>query len=155
MKAREDCRPHITSIPGPSLNPNTRKILKNVRFLIENSRSFRNRTDLVLWHYKINNTPTKHRSNHFRHCDQDRFRFEAIVYCTRKGAPWYCKKFAENRYLGNPGNESHYSQTKTAWLLVFEAVQRITSRGCTRIEDFEHHLATSKELTQFTEAGKR
>ena len=99
MKAREGCRPHITSIPGPSLNPNTRNILKNVRFLKENSRSLRNRTDLVLWHDTINSTTKKHRSNKFRHCDQDRFRFEAIVYCTRKGAPDIVKSLLKTGIL--------------------------------------------------------
>ena len=95
-KGKKGILPHLTSIPGLSWNPNSRHILKNVRFSIENSRSLRNRTDLVLWHDTINNTTKKHRSNNFKHCNpgdieeylqQNWFRFEAIVYCTRKRAP--------------------------------------------------------------------
>ena len=95
MQIKRGLSPHITSIPGLNPHPNSRNILKNVRFLIAKSRNLRNRTDLVLWRDTFDNTTTKNRSKNFRHCDTDNlveflqqnsFRFEAIVYCTRKGA---------------------------------------------------------------------
>ena len=104
-ESRRGLSPHIRTISGLSLNPNSRNILKNVTFVIENSRSLRYRMDLVLWHNTIINTTTKHRSNNFSHCDpdglveylqQDRFSFEAIVYYIPKGALYFVKSLLKS-----------------------------------------------------------
>ena len=57
---------HITSISSLSPNPNSRNILKDVRFLVEKSRSLKHWTDLILWHDTVNNSTTNHRSKYFR-----------------------------------------------------------------------------------------
>ena len=85
----------ITLTPGLSLNPSPRNILKDVRFLLENKKSLRNGTELLLSHDNFKKTTAKQRSNDFKHCGPDnlvyslqqiRFRVETIEYCTRMGA---------------------------------------------------------------------
>ena len=54
----------IFSIPGLSLNPNT----KNPRKIVQNllSKDLSEKTDIVIWHDVLNNSLSKHESNNFR-----------------------------------------------------------------------------------------
>ena len=68
---------------------------------------------------------------------RNRFRYEAIVYCTRNGASYFKKLIAENRYFGNSSIQAHYIQAKTACLLVFEAVQRTKKQATLELKTFD------------------
>ena len=54
----------IFSIPGLSLNPNT----KNPRKIVQNLlwKDLSEKTDIVIWHDVLNNSLSKHESNNFR-----------------------------------------------------------------------------------------
>lgn len=93
--SKRDILPHITAIPGLNLNPYAYDQRKNLQYLISNSKWLGRRRDLVIWHDTINNTLTKHKSNRKpltpeRLCSYlkgNSFRFKAIIYCQREGAP--------------------------------------------------------------------
>ena len=80
---------HQTSIPGLSLNPNTRKHYKL-------NRKLKSVKGLILWHDLINNTISPHRSNGYKPCSTrellniltpNKNKISAIVYCRRFGTP--------------------------------------------------------------------
>ena len=74
---------------------------------------------------------------------QNRFRIEAIVYGTRKGAPDMVKKLLKTVFFVIQVTKHIISRQKQLdyWCLK----QRIKSRVCSRIEDVGHRLATPNE----------
>ena len=84
----------IFSIPGLSLNPNT----KNPRKIVQNllSKDFSEKTDIVIWHDVLNDSISKHESNNFRPLTVSQLvdilkpfenKLRALVYCHRFRTP--------------------------------------------------------------------
>ena len=84
----------IVSIPGLSLNPNTKNPKKIVQNLL--SKDLKLKKDIVIWHDVLNNSISKHDSNNFRALSvldliktlkslQDKLC--ALVYCQRYRTP--------------------------------------------------------------------
>ena len=90
-----------TSIPGLSVNYNTRKTVQD---LLKNKLALRNRNRIVIWHDVINNCITEHKSNWcaakncYRPLNSNELvdtlkeinknkQIEAIVYTRRQGTP--------------------------------------------------------------------
>ena len=90
-----------TSIPGLSVNYNTRKTVQD---LLKNKLALRNRNRIVIWHDVINNSITEHKSNWcaakncYRPLNSNELvdtlkeinknkQIEAIVYTRRQGTP--------------------------------------------------------------------
>ena len=61
---RKTLEEKIFSIPGLSLNPNTKNPQKIVQNLL--SKDLAEKTDIVIWHDVLNNSISKHESNNFR-----------------------------------------------------------------------------------------
>ena len=85
----------IFSIPGLSLNPNTKNPKKIVQNLL--SKDLKDKKDIVIWHDVLNNSISKHDSNNFRALSvldlietlknlQDKLC--ALVYCQRNRTPY-------------------------------------------------------------------
>ena len=85
----------LFTIPGLSLNPNT----KNPRKIVQNllSKDLKDKKDIVIWHDVLNNSISKHDSNNFRALSvldlietvknlQDKLC--ALVYCQRNRTPY-------------------------------------------------------------------
>ena len=92
----------IFSIPGLSLNPNT----KNPKKLVPNllSKDLSDKTDIVIWHDVLNNSISKHESNNFRPLTVPQLveilksienKLRALVYCHRFGTPNICENLKE------------------------------------------------------------
>ena len=92
----------IFSIPGLSLNPNT----KNPKKLVQNllSKDLSDKTDIVIWHDVLNNSISKHESNNFRPLTVPQLveilksienKLRALVYCHRFRTPNICENLKE------------------------------------------------------------
>ena len=92
---KEHFKDKIYTIPGLSLNPNT----KNPRKIVQNllSKDLKDKKDIVIWHDVLNNSISKHDSNNFRALSeldlieivknlQDKLC--ALVYCQRNRTPY-------------------------------------------------------------------
>ena len=61
---RKTYKEKIFSNPGLSLNPNTKNPQKIVQNLL--SKDLAEKTDIIIWHDVLNNSISKHESNHYR-----------------------------------------------------------------------------------------
>ena len=61
---RKTYKKKIFSIPGMSLNPNTKNPQKIVQNLL--SKDLAEKTDIIIWHDVLNNSISKHESNNYR-----------------------------------------------------------------------------------------
>ena len=91
---RKDYNAKILSIPGLSLNPNTKNPRKKVQNLL--SKDLPEKTDIVIWHDVLNNSISKHESNNFRPLTVSQLldivktfenKLRALVYCHRFRTP--------------------------------------------------------------------
>ena len=93
-ETRKTYNEKIFSIPGLSLNPNT----KNPRKIVQNllSKDLSEKTDIVIWHDVLNNSISKHESNNFRPLTVSQLldilktfenKLRALVYCHRFRTP--------------------------------------------------------------------
>ena len=91
---RKNYNEKIFSIPGLSLNPNT----KNPRKIVQNllSKDLSEKTDINIWHDVLNNSLSKHESNNFRPLTVSQLldilksfenKLRALVYCHRFRTP--------------------------------------------------------------------
>ena len=94
-RKKDHFKDKIYTIPGLSLNPNT----KNPRKIVQNlfSKDLKDKKDIVIWHDVLNNSISKHDSNNFRALSeldlieivknlQDKLC--ALVYCQRNRTPY-------------------------------------------------------------------
>ena len=99
---RKTYKEKIFSIPGLSLNPNT----KNPRKIVQNllSKDLAEKTDIIIWHDVLNNSISKHESNNYRALTVPQLldivkSFEnkprAVVYCHRFRTPNILPKLKE------------------------------------------------------------
>ena len=91
---RKDYNAKIFSIPGLSLNPNTKntqKIVQNLLF-----KDLAEKTDIIIWHDVLNNSISKHESNNYRALTVPQLldilksfenKLRALVYCHRFRTP--------------------------------------------------------------------
>ena len=104
------------TIPGLSLNPNTKNPKKVVQNLL--SKDLKDKKDIVIWHDVLNNSISKHDSNNFRALSvfdlietlknlQDKLR--ALVYCQRNRTPYI---FDELKVLQSDHNIKVFSIVK-------------------------------------------
>ena len=104
------------TIPGLSLNPNTKNPKKVVQNLL--SKDLKDKKDIVIWHDVLNNSISKHDSNNFRALSvfdlietlknlQDKLR--ALVYCQRNRTPYI---FDELKVLQTDHNIKVFSIVK-------------------------------------------
>ena len=63
-ETRKNYNEKIYSVPGLSLNPNTKNTRKRAQNLL--SKDLSEKTDIVIWHDVLNNSISKHESNNFR-----------------------------------------------------------------------------------------
>ena len=84
----------IFSIPGLSLNPNTKNPRKFVQNLL--SKDLARKSDIVFWHDVLNNSISKHESNNFRPLSVSQLlnilksfknKLRALGYCHRVRTP--------------------------------------------------------------------
>ena len=61
---KEQIKEKTYTIPGLSLNPNTKNPKKVVQNLL--SKDLKDKKDIVIWHDVLNNSISKHDSNNFR-----------------------------------------------------------------------------------------
>ena len=97
----------ITTVPGLSFNPNTKNRLKNAQtFLVKGRLS--TRTDIVVWHDRINNSISKHKWKNYRpssvqeltnYLTMNNNKFKALVYCQQTGTPDFLKVLLSTRIL--------------------------------------------------------
>ena len=92
---QEQFKEKTYTIPGLSLNPNTKNPKKIVQNLL--SKDLKDKKDIVIWHDVLNNSISKHDSNNFRALSvldliitlknlQDKLC--ALVYCQRNRTPY-------------------------------------------------------------------
>ena len=92
---KEQFKDKSYTIPGLSLNPNTKNPKKIVQNLL--SKDLKDKKDIVIWHDVLNNSISKHDSNNFRALSvldliitlknlQDKLC--ALVYCQRNRTPY-------------------------------------------------------------------
>ena len=104
------------TIPGLSLNPNTKNPKKVVQNLL--SKDLKDKKDIVIWHDVLNNSISKHDSNNFRALSvfdlietlknlQDKLC--ALVYCQRNRTPYI---FDELKVLQTDHNIKVFSIVK-------------------------------------------
>ena len=104
------------TIPGLSLNPNTKNPKKVVQNLL--SKDLKDKKDIVIWHDVLNNSISKHDSNNFRALSvfdlietlknlQDKLC--ALVYCQRNLTPYI---FDELKVLQTDHNIKVFSIVK-------------------------------------------
>ena len=85
----------IYSIPGLSLNPNT----KNPRKIVQNllAKDLKEKKDIVIWHDVLNNSISRHDSNNFQALTVPQLidvlkglqdQLSALVYCQRFRTPY-------------------------------------------------------------------
>ena len=84
----------VFSLPGLSLNTFAVNYRKTVQYQLDNV--FRHKSDIITWHYAINNSLILHRMNNYHELalpelatvlEHYQDRLKAIVYCPRNGAP--------------------------------------------------------------------
>ena len=89
-ESRKTYSEKIFSIPGLSLNVNTKNPKKIVQNLL--SKDLSEKTDIVIWHDVLNNSISKHESNNFRPLTVSQLvdilksfenKLRALVYCHR------------------------------------------------------------------------
>ena len=94
LENRKTYNEKILSIPGLSLNPNTKNPRKTVQNLL--SKDLSEKTDIVIWHDVLNNSISKHESNNFRPLTVSQLldilktfenKLRALVYCHRFRTP--------------------------------------------------------------------
>ena len=113
---KEHFKDKIYTIPGLSLNPNT----KNPRKIVQNllSKDLKDKKDIIIWHDVLNNSISKHDSNNFRALSvldlietvknlQDKLC--ALVYCQRNRTPYI---FEELKVLQTDHNIKVFSIVK-------------------------------------------
>ena len=99
---RKNYHEKIFSIPGLSLNPNT----KNPRKIVQNllSKDLAEKTDIIIWHDVLNNSISKHESNNYRALTvlqlldilkSSEKKLRALVYCHRFRTPNILPKLKE------------------------------------------------------------
>ena len=91
---RKTCNEKIFSVPGLSLNVNTKNPKKIVQNLL--SKEFPEKTDIVIWHDVLNNSIPRHESNKFSPLPVSQLldilksfenKLRAVVYCHRFRTP--------------------------------------------------------------------
>ena len=91
---KETFNEKVYSIPGLSLNPNTKNPKKIVQNLL--SKDFKDKTDIIIWHDVLNNSISKHESNNYRALSVPQLidilkdlqnKLRALVYCHRFRTP--------------------------------------------------------------------
>ena len=91
---REQYKEKIFSIPGLSLNKNT----KNPRKIVQNllSKDLKEKNNIVIWHDVLSNSISRHESNHFQALTVSQLidglkglqnKLSALVYCQRHRTP--------------------------------------------------------------------
>ena len=91
---RKTYKEKIFSLPGLSLNPNT----KNPRKIVQNmlSKDLAEKTDIIIWHDVLNNSISKHESNNYRALTVPQLldilksfenKLRGLVYCHRFRTP--------------------------------------------------------------------
>ena len=92
---KERYKDKIYSIPGLSLNPNT----KNHRKIVQNllAKDLKEKKDIVIWHDVLNNSISRHDSNNFQALTVSQLidvlkglhdKLSALVYCQRFRTPY-------------------------------------------------------------------
>ena len=91
---RKNYNERVYSLPGLSLNVNTKNPKKIVQNLL--SKELSDKTDIVIWHDVLNNSISKHESNNFRPLTVPQLleilkffenKLRALVYCHRFRTP--------------------------------------------------------------------
>ena len=91
---RKTYKEKIFSIPGLSLNPNTKNPQKIVQNLL--SKDLAEKTNIIIWHDVLNNSISKHESNNYRALTVPQLldilksfenKLRALVYCHRFRTP--------------------------------------------------------------------
>ena len=91
---RKDNYEKIYSVPGLSLNVNTKNTKKVVQNLL--SKDLSDKRDIIIWHDVLNNSISKHESNHYRALTVAQLleilksienKLRALVYCHRFQTP--------------------------------------------------------------------
>ena len=99
---RKTYKEKIFSLPGLSLNPNT----KNPRKIVQNllSKDLAEKTDIIIWHDVLNISNSKHESNNYRALTVPQLldivksfenKLRALVYCHRFRTPNILPKLKE------------------------------------------------------------
>ena len=92
----------IFSLPGLSLNPNTKNPRKIVQSLL--SKDLAENSDIIIWHVVLNNSISKHESNNYRALTVLQLmeilksfenKLRALVYCHRFRTPHILPKLKE------------------------------------------------------------
>ena len=115
-KQKDRFKDKTYTIPGLSLNPNTKNPKKVVQNLL--SKDLKDKKDIVIWHDVLNNSISKHDSNNFRALSvfdlietlknlQDKLC--ALVYCQRNRTPYI---FDELKVLQTDHNIKVFSIVK-------------------------------------------
>ena len=92
---KERYKDKIFSVPGLSLNPNT----KNHRKIVQNllAKDLKEKKDIVIWHDVLNNSISRHDSNNFQALTVSQLidvlkglhdKLSALVYCQRFRTPY-------------------------------------------------------------------
>ena len=92
---KERYKDKIFSVPGLSLNPNT----KNHRKIVQNllAKDLKEKKDIVIWHDVLNNSISRHDSNNFQASTVSQLidvlkglhdKLSALVYCQRFRTPY-------------------------------------------------------------------
>ena len=105
---RKNYNEKVFSIPGLSLNHNT----KNPRKIVQNllSKVLTEKTDIIIWHDVLNNSISKHESNNYRALTVPQLldilksfenKLRALVYCHRFRTPNILPKLKESEKTTN------------------------------------------------------
>ena len=102
LETRKTYKEKIFSIPGLSLNPNTKNPKKIVQNLL--SKDLAENSDIIIWHDVLNNSISKHESNNYRALTVPQLletlksienKLRALVYCLRFRTPNILPKLKE------------------------------------------------------------
>ena len=94
QKSRSKYKSLVFTLPGLSLNFNSRNLKNNVQYQLENEFSCANK--VIIWHDVINNSTTSHPNNNYQPLSINEVqhvflkyskRISAVVYCPRENAP--------------------------------------------------------------------
>ena len=96
---RKSYKEKIYSVPGLSLNVNT----KNPKEIVQNllSKELSDKTDIVIWHDVLNNSISKHESNNFRPLTVPQLLEVLKVFENKLRALVYCHRFRTPNFLPN------------------------------------------------------